>query len=232
MKNGLVGAAVLLAAMAGMAHAQQVNTDYAVDVDITPKHVMPYSGDCSGGGYAGITVHENATVAIADVECPQTFGVTAQGMQLMITTPGPVARSVPLTIALNTRYHLRILVRGGNIFVAIPGVGELNWENAPIKPNPTEWPKSVLYHALAEFTTYTVTLLDERGQPIPNRPAAQPGAPAPAAAPMPSAVPPPPPPPPAAPAYQPSSTPGYSPYPSGTEPPYIPPPPPPPPVGH
>ncbi|MBI5527962.1 MAG: hypothetical protein HY897_16650 [Deltaproteobacteria bacterium] len=229
MKATLVLSVSMLAALAGTAWAQQINTDYSVDVDITPKHVMQYSGDCSGGGYAGITVHENATVAVADVECPQTFGVTAQGMQIMITTPGPVARSVPVTLALDTRYHLRILVRGGSIFVSIPGVAEINWENAPIKPNPTEWPKSVLYHALAEFNGWTVTLLDQNGQPIPMRPGAQPGAPATPPPPAPAA------PPPAAPSYPPPAmpstapaTPSYTPYPSAPpEPAYIPPPPPP-----
>lgn len=175
---GIVAISAFAASIAAAGEPVAMNNDYSVDVDIMPKYVMPYAGDCSGGGYAGVVIHENATVAIADVECPQTYGVGAQGPQLMITTPGPVSRSIPITVALNTAYHLRILVKGTNLYVTMPGLGDLNWEGAPIKPNPTEWPKSVLYRYLAEFTAYTVVRLDEQGQPIPNVPPKPEAAPA------------------------------------------------------
>ena len=48
--------AAVAAAPAGALAGEPItmNNDYSVDIDITPRHVMPYAGDCSGGGYAGV----------------------------------------------------------------------------------------------------------------------------------------------------------------------------------
>ncbi|MFA6035080.1 MAG: hypothetical protein WC889_19430, partial [Myxococcota bacterium] len=144
---------LLFAAQAG---ADQITGDITIDFDITPRHVMAYTGECTGGGMAGVVVRDGFKVALADVECPDKIGAAIKGPQLIIIAPDSTSRSIPSAFAVNTQYHVRVAVIGQNIYAAIPGVAELAWENAPVKANPTAWPKTFLKGILAEVTAFTV----------------------------------------------------------------------------
>ena len=144
------------------ANAQQITGDITVDFDITPRHVMAYSGDCSGGGMAGVVVRNDFRVAVADVECPDKTGAAIKGPQLIIIAPDSTSRSIPAPLVINTLYHVRIAIIGQNIYAAIPGVAELAWENAPMKANPTAWPKTFLKGILAEVTSFTVAVVSPK----------------------------------------------------------------------
>jgi hypothetical protein len=162
--------------LSGAAAAQQMITDYSVDFDLTPRHLMPYKGDCSGGGHAGVMIRETALVALADVECPQNYGVPAKGQQLLIMFPDKSARSIPVSIAIGTTYHVRVIVTGQTLNVSVQGLGDLSWENAPMKANPTAYPKTVLQKMLAEVTGFKVAWIQPQKQPAPGQetPAVQP----------------------------------------------------------
>ena len=152
---------MLFSAVAG---AETVDYDYSVDYDFTLHYVGPYKGDCANSR-AGVVVRGDFFIGVADLECPQNNGLMEKGQQLLIIGPDSQSRSVPAKIALGTAYHLRVISIGKSIRVSIPGVAELAWDNAPVKPGPSLYPKTESKNIVFEVLNFTVAKIKPAPQP-------------------------------------------------------------------
>jgi hypothetical protein len=157
--------AVLAALSApGIAGAEVIDYDYSVEYDFTLYYIAPQSLDCANGR-AGVTIRGDFFVGVGDLDCPQNLGLTDKGQQLLIVGPDSQSRSVPARLSLSTPYHIRIISVGSSIRARITDVGELAWDNAPVKPGLSLYPVTESKNIVFEVLNFKVSRIKPVLQP-------------------------------------------------------------------